>query len=106
MQGGQGAGGGNPKAMEEMMKNPSMAGLLKNPEMITTSLNMLKSNPAMLDMMEKQFPGQSRETIVRMLDMVGGIAGYYAKARNFFNQQWVQGSLLLIFIATMYWYFS
>ena len=52
MQGGQGAGG-NPKAMEEMMKNPSMAGLLKNPEMITTSLNMMKSNPAMLDMMEK-----------------------------------------------------
>jgi hypothetical protein len=43
--------------MQDMMKNPSLAGMLNNPEMIETCLNMLKSNPAMLEMLQKQMPG-------------------------------------------------
>lgn len=44
-------GQANPAAMQDMMKNPSMQNLLNNPDMINNAINMMKSNPAMLDAM-------------------------------------------------------
>jgi hypothetical protein len=43
----------SPEKMQEAMKNPSMANMLRNPEMLETAINMMKSNPAMLDMVSK-----------------------------------------------------
>jgi len=45
-------GGFDPSNMQSMMNNPSMANLMKNPDMIKNALNMLKdpNNKGMLDM--------------------------------------------------------
>jgi len=53
MGGGAGAPGANPDAMKDMMKNPSFSSLMSNPEMLSSSVGMMKNNPAMLEMMEK-----------------------------------------------------
>lgn len=54
----QGQGGAaDPSQMSELMKNPSMEKMLQNPEMISNCINMVKSNPAMMEMMAKQMPG-------------------------------------------------
>jgi len=41
--GGAGGGAPDPSKMQEMMKNPSMAKLLDNPEFLDSTLGMLKS---------------------------------------------------------------
>ena len=45
MMGGQGGAGGmpDPNKMQEMMKNPTLSNLANNPEMLQTTLDMLKS---------------------------------------------------------------
>ena len=43
--------------MKDMMANPSMAKMMENPDMLKNAVNMVKSNPAMLEMMAKQMPG-------------------------------------------------
>ena len=44
MMGGMGSGGSpDPAKMQEMMKDPSMAKLLDNPEFLSNTLEMLKS---------------------------------------------------------------
>lgn len=47
--------GGNGVQMQDMMNNPSLSGLMKNPDMINTALKMLKdpNNRGMLDMMKQ-----------------------------------------------------
>ena len=46
------SGGLNPGNMQDMMKDPSMSNLIKNPEFLKNSLSMLRdpNNKAMLDM--------------------------------------------------------
>ena len=44
-------GQGDPSSMQNMMKNPSMQNILSNPEMMTNAIQMMKTNPAMLDAM-------------------------------------------------------
>ena len=39
--------------MAEAMKNPSMAGMLNNPDMLENCIKMMKGNPMMLDMLSK-----------------------------------------------------
>jgi len=43
----------DPNKMQDVMKNPSMSNLLNNPETLTSAINMMKTNPAMLDMLGK-----------------------------------------------------
>ena len=43
------------------MNNPSMGKMLENPEMLTNAVNMMKTNPAMVEMMCKQIPEVSPE---------------------------------------------
>ena len=45
MGGGAGGAGGmpDPSKMQEMMKNPSMASMLDNPEFLKSTIGMLKS---------------------------------------------------------------
>lgn len=49
-----GAGGMNAGNMQEMMKDPSLQGLMKNPEFLQNTIGMLKDpkNKAMLDMIQ------------------------------------------------------
>jgi len=39
--------------MQEMMKDPSFKNLMKNPELITQGIDMVKGNPAILEMISK-----------------------------------------------------
>jgi hypothetical protein len=89
MSGNQGQGGANSEQMNDLMKNPSMKNLLNNPEMLTQSVNMLKNNPMMLEMLQKQMPGVDPQTLVRGLDWLASIAGYYAKVRNVYSNKYV-----------------
>lgn len=66
------------------MKNPSMAGMLNNPEMLEASINMMKNNPAMLDMMSKQLGGVQKETMIKGLEWLSSLARYYSNTRSFF----------------------
>ena len=109
MGGGQGQGGSgapNPEAMQEMMKNPSMQNMLRNPDMLSQSVAMMKSNPAMLDMLQKQMPGVQPETLVRGLDWLATLARWYARFVNFFSNKLIQLSFLLAFIGILFYYFG
>jgi len=72
-------GGGNPLSM-----------MMNNPEMIEQSLNMMKTNPAMMEMMKKQLPeGASTESMIKALDWISWLAGYYAMLRRFMAHRMV-----------------
>ena len=92
--------------MQDMMKNPSMQNILNNPEMLQQSINMMKSNPAMLDMLSKQVPGADPQTLLKGLDWLASIAKYYSKTRTFFQNKFVQLALMISFISLMFWYFG
>jgi hypothetical protein len=51
MGGGAGMGGMDPSAMQNMMSNPSLKGLLGNPDFLQNAVNMI-NNPAMLSMIQ------------------------------------------------------
>merc|ERR1719263_1672228 len=86
----QGQGGAaDPNQMSELMKNPSMEKMLQNPEMISNCINMVKSNPAMMEMMAKQMPGVDPATMVKGLEWMASLAGYYASTRRFFANKFV-----------------
>lgn len=65
---------------------------------------MMKTNPALMDMVRKQFPGASDEMIQRNINMLGSLANFYFTARRFFAHRAVQFSLLVIFILVVYRY--
>lgn len=72
----------NNPGVQEMMKNPdimkmaqdmmqgganggqpNMQDLMSKPEMMNSMINMMKDNPAMINMVKQQFPGSSDEDI-------------------------------------------
>jgi len=106
MNGGQGAAGGQPPDMQNLMKNPSMSNLMSNPAMLSQAVGMLKSNPAMMEMMQKQMPGVDQATMVKGLEWLASLAGYYAKTRNFLNNKFVQLCLILVVISIVFYFFG
>jgi len=67
---------------------------------------MMKSNPAMLEMLRKQIPGVEPETLVKGLEWLSTLARYYSNARNFCSSKLVQLSLLLVFLGALFWKFG
>lgn len=65
-----------------------MEKMLQNPEMIANCVNMVKSNPAMMEMMAKQ-TGVDPSTMVKGLEWMATLAGYYASTRRFFANKFV-----------------
>jgi hypothetical protein len=98
--------GGGSADMQEAMKNPSIQNLLKNPEMIKQSVEMLKTNPAMLDMLKQQMPGVDPNTLLKALDWMGSLAGYYASTRNMLSNKTVQSAVLILVLVVVFWYFG
>jgi hypothetical protein len=92
--------------MQDMMKNPSMKNLLNNPDMLTQGVNMLKTNPIMLEMLQKQMPGVNPETLVKGLDWLASIASYYSKTRSFFSNKYVQLTVMIAVVSAVFWYFG
>lgn len=103
----QGQGGaGDPAQMSEMMKNPNMATMLQNPEMISNCINMVKSNPAMMEMVAKQMPGVDPQTVVKGLEWMAALAGYYATVRRFFANKFVQLSIIALVVSLIWRWFG
>lgn len=67
--GGGGAGGFDPSSMQDMMKNPSLTGLLGNPDFLQTALTMLKS-PQSQSMVQGQNPGMNMNLLVKALEVI------------------------------------
>lgn len=93
-----GGAAADPDAMKNMMQSPSMQNILKNPEMLEQSINMVKNNPAMLEMMSKQMPEVDPKTMVKGLEWLASLAKFYSRARNVCQNKLVQASLIFIMI--------
>ena len=90
-----------------MMKDPSFKNLMKNPELITQGIDMVKGNPAMLDMIAKQMgPNVDRATLEKGLAFVGSIAKGFVATKNFFTNKTVQLAIVLAILSFFYWYFG
>jgi len=99
--GGQGGGLSGPD-MQKAMNNPDMKQMFNNPEMIKNAINMMKDNPAMIEMIKTQIPGASEDTIRRGLRILSSLAEYYMISKRFFSHKLVQASLLALFIYVVY----
>ena len=51
-------------------------------------------------------PGVNPETLVKGLDWLASIAGYYAKTRSFFANKYVQLACMMVFVYAIFWYFG
>ena len=90
--------------MQEAMKNPGMKQMFENPEMIKSAIKMMQDNPAMIDMIRKQVPGASEDSIKRGLKILGTLAEYYMISKRFFSHKLVQLSLVAVLIFVVYRY--
>ncbi len=75
--------GGDPANMQNMMSNPSLSGLMNNPDMIGNALNMLKDpkNRGMLDMMKQQNPNMNVDMMIKGIEVVAKVAGFAKAAK-------------------------
>ena len=105
MMGNQGQGGPSAEGMQEMMKDPSIKNMMKNPEAISSMLNMVKSNPALKETLSKQI-GIEPDQLDKGLGLLKSILGAYTSVRNFFANKVVQLSLLLLLIYIFFRYFG
>ena len=67
---------------------------------------MMKANPAMMEMLQKQMPGVDQATMAKGLEWLASLAKYYAKTRNFFNNKFVQLCLILFVISIIFYFFG
>ena len=67
---------------------------------------MMKTNPMVLEMLQKQMPGVAPETIVKGLDWLASIAIYYGKTRTFFANKYVQLVMMIAIVYAVFWYFG
>ena len=74
--------------------------------MLTQAVNMFKSNPAMMDMMQKQMPGVDQATLIKGLEWLSSIAGYYSKTKNLLSNKFVQLGLILTVISIVFYFFG
>ena len=67
-----------------MMQNPSLQGMLQNPDFLNNTLKMLKdpNNKAMMDMMQQQNPNMNMNMVLKALDGVNKVAGCYRALKN------------------------
>ena len=100
------AGTGSTENMQDLMKNPSMSNLLSNPDMLQSTVNMMKNNPAMREMLQKQMPGVDSDTMVKCLDWLSSLARYYARTRSFFANKFVQLAITMSLIAILFYFFG
>ena len=110
--GGGGAAGGlggmNPSAMQNMMQNPSMSGLLDNIEMVETSLNMLTDpkNKAMLDMVKQQNPNLNVEMMATGLKYLVKMATTYKAAKKAWSNVYVKLAFFAIIVLIIAYFFG
>lgn len=93
--------------MQEMMKDPSFKNLMKNPELITQGIDMVKGNPAMLEMISKQMgPNVDKATLEKGLNFIGKLAHGFVATKNFFTNKTVQLAMVLLVLSFFYWLFG
>ena len=110
MQGGAagGLGGMNPSAMQNMMQNPSMSGLLDNIEMVQTSLNMMTDpkNKGMLEMIKQQNPNLNVEMMATALKYLVKLAVTYKAAKKAWQNVYVKLAFFAIIVLIIAYFFG
>lgn len=103
-----GLGGMNPQAMQQMMQNPSMSGLLDNIGMIETSLNMLTDpkNKAMRDMIQQQNPSLNVDMMAMVLKYIVKLASTYKAAKKVWSNVYVRLTIFALIILLIAYYFG
>ena len=107
MMGGGAAGGagGNPADMAKMMENPSLSGLLDNPEFLKNAVGMLKSPMArpQVEQMAKQM-NMNPDTMIKAMDWLVPAAIYGNKVRKVVMHPIILYGLLILAISyVLYW---
>lgn len=107
MSGMGGANGGMPDAskMQEMMKDPSMAKMLDNPEFLDTTLTMLKSPMArpQVEQMAKQM-NISPENMIRVLEWLVRAGKAFKKIKTVVGNPIIKyGLIVLVLSYVLYW---
>ena len=71
-------------SMQGMMNNPSMKGLLQNPDFLSNALNMLKDprNKGMLESMAGQHKGMNMNAFIKVLEVLVKVSQGYKKMKS------------------------
>lgn len=100
MMGGGGPAGGmpDPSKMQEMMKDPSMAKMLDNPDFLAQTVGMLKNPMAksQLEGLTKQ-SGLAPDTIIKMLEYCVSMAYGYKKIKP--AMPFIKYSMLILVVS-------
>ena len=109
MMGGQGGSGGatpNPAAMQDMMKNPSMAKMLDNPDFLKSTVSMLKSPMArpQVEQMARQV-NMSPDTLISVLDWLASAAVAFSKVKRVVGNPVIYYGLIILVVSyVLFWF--
>ena len=101
-----GGGGMDPSGMQSMMQNPSLQGMMSNPDFLTNTVNMLKNNKGMLDMMQKQNPGMNVNLLLKGLQGVSLVARAYQAIKRAWSYVFVRLAVFGLFMVLVANYFG
>ena len=91
-----------------MMQNPSLQGMLQNPDFLNNTLKMLKdpNNKAMMDMMQQQNPNMNMNMVLKALDGVNKVAGCYRALKNAWDNVVVRFIFFGLIVLLIAYYFG
>lgn len=90
--------------IKEMAENPMVKQMMSDPKAMQNYVDMIKSNPAMMEQMCKQ-QGITKEQLDQQLNTMTSMMGYYHTANSVCTNKLVQLSFVLIIIGLIYRYF-
>lgn len=90
------------------MQNPSLQGMLQNPDFLNNTLKMLKdpNNKAMMDMMQQQNPNMNMNMVLKALDGVNKVAGCYRALKNAWDNVVVRFIFFGLIVLLIAYYFG
>lgn len=91
-----------------MMQNPSLQGMLQNPDFLNNTLKMLKdpNNKAMMDMMQQQNPNMNMNMVLKALEGVNKVAGCYRALKNAWDNVVVRFIFFGLIVLLIAYYFG
>ena len=103
-----GGGATNPGDMQNMMQNPSIQGMMQNPEFLENTAKMLKDprNKAMLDMMKQQNPNMNIDLLLKGMSGLAKVASCYKTMKRAWSIVWVRLTLFGLFMVLVAYIFG
>ncbi len=91
-----------------MMQNPSLQGMLQNPDFLENTAKMLSDprNKSMLDMMQQQNPNMNMNLLLKALGLLAKVAAAYRAIRRAWSNVVVRLVVFGLLIAAVAYYFG